>query len=1060
MNKKFIFLTFLLFSVLGFFSCSNPLSNTDLSISRSAKNFGILEFSIESKDGCGYTEPDGEVSYKIGNTYSIVFSEKDGYQFEKWEVINKETGKVYSDVISFENKNEPETTIKILRNAENVVLRAVAKKRPETLSTSPLYAEEGVYCDSVIVIEFDQKIAEDSFYFSTEDLMFLNYDSLLKNEDSKVYGYIFNNEVYYKNLFISSKTDENLIEYFYPPVIENGTIIKIFPKLSNPLVSVSGKLLDIDLFLGPDVYTEDGVKVGGEGVQWRYRVNSKTDKTAPQFTDFELSTESNKLIKGLQFNGINHIQKKVNYKYSGIDKESGVNFIQVEQKLLYSPDGNEVNEEPIVRILQNGADGEGNFELETEDGVVQLTFTLFDFSGNASKNSIVYLVAKDTEIDLSSLNLYKKHNFKDGDVISINTIKNNANTLYWTFDSGDIWANGFSTPSSEISYELFWGQQKDNLQNHIECSKKINYQNGVWNYTIPVLENSLNTYLRLQAKDDVGNISFVDTVIPSVKNDFVYSKISGDADSSNVYRIFYSKLENIKEMENYSINCFLYYSEDGNKFFVKSFEDKYVDISVKDISKCKLYFQYAYVTKNSYMLSAINEFSFVETEIDVAPVVKNITVTKGAVNSGKNIANIEYSTVAPNGVSFDIFWGDSENTIVNYENSNTFEIDSNLSQLYYRTVYVDSKTGISNSGDVHVYNLGKQNYDTNPPKIQNYQCICNYKKTDEYLADGYYPVITCDICYDEYNVKNNNASYVLYTVHALNADEKFEDITVERIKASPFVTGSFVPPQSKEDTVLIWNKVEGIKYAESYFYVLYLEDANGNYAYYPLAYHKQLLENVPIISYKQNKKNPDLVDISFEILKENRCKNYQIEYSIFNTEKEIENFVLCSSVSEVDISDKSGLQTKNGVLSADFTDRKDSFYFGFAKAIYQSRNNNIFKYTYPVYFYTGLDESINCELKDVIDDRNGAQIYCDRPCLVVTYWSSENYGYSVESWESYGVQTNPMMISAKNADTDEYEDTFKFYEVNRKEIPMGKYFVIIAHFADGTSIMSKTINTN
>ena len=84
----------------------------------------------------------------------------------------------------------------------------------------------------------------------------------------------------------------------------------------------------------------------------------------------------------------------------------------------------------------------------------------------------------------------------------------------------------------------------------------------------------------------------------------------------------------------------------------------------------------------------------------------------------------------------------------------------------------------------------------------------------------------------------------------------------------------------------------------NYFYVIYLEDAAGNYSYHPLSFNKQLLKNIPLISFSQNKEDSNIVDITFKIEKEQKCRNYQIQYSIYNEDNSQEGFVLCSDITE------------------------------------------------------------------------------------------------------------------------------------------------------------------
>lgn len=1167
---------YILISSLLFFACSSPLANTDLGAvreARNAKNSDILTLEVGAKDFCGTTEPNGEISYKVGSTYDIFFTENDEFQFYQWEVVNKDTGKKLSDVLSFEDKTKPETKITVLKSADNVLLRAVCKLRPKAISYFPEFQDEGVYCDSIIIINFDKKISESSFFYTNDELMFISYDSLLCNEEEKVYGYISNEQVYFKNVYITSSEDENLLKYFMPPVIENGTIVKIKPDYENLLLNENDSSIDIDVFITPDITDESGVSIGGEGVQWRYRINSNTDKEPPVFISFELAKAKKDFesiigdlyVKGDDFSPINHVQNTVWYSCSGFDAGGGINFLQVESKRIQTADGMEVEEEPVIQIIPNSrfiknekaddsvSTGEivssiAVINIPNEEGLIELSFTLYDLSGNASKEPVKYLIAKDNSVDVSGCNFFNSVGIGIDESIDVQKLDERANTVCWTNLVNDVWQKDNFTPADDLSYTLYWGPEKGKLLNYVKCDKNVNFNNGVWSYTIPKLVKTNNTYLRLDVTDAMGNVASAESVIPATPKYYTYQKLSEEDVSPAHYRIYYTTSGTTALNDNNAFAGFLYYTyEDSEVLQTQDFlnvvyneaeqtvdlkPSKYSDIYVDDISKCKFYFQLAYLSKqadneensevkkeliqtvqknvqdgtlykefasydasliayydqlkesdypeaaddllvkfglwkysqqylqsvfyNDFILSPVNTFTIIEKKNIVVPKIESIKIERGEVNSSKNKATVTFDKEPPYGVVFNLFWGVTETDIDNFETESTFDIDSGITTLYYKTVYVDSFDGSTKTGEVFSYDLSDQNFDTIPPKVENYQCVGVYQNVDEYTACDFYPVITAEISYDNYEIIDNLAQYTLYSVPVDSPFVKFEDLSEDEITNSASVINTFVPSAIEEENVQIWNYIEGYSTSENYYYVLYVEDVEGNFSYTPLHFTRQFLENKPVITFEKNEEN-NLIDVTFTIEREKNCKSYQIEYSLFDMNLTPVTYV--ESTVENEKKKKSDDEDEN-IVNITVQAEEKAFYFGFAKALFQLKNIETYKYTYPVYFYTGLGDDVVCELKDVIDESNGAQIYCDRPCLVMTYWSSENYEYSIEKWETYGVQCNPEYISAKNPYTQEYEDTFKFYKLNKEEIPMGKYYVIIAHFADGTAIISKTINTN
>lgn len=1165
-RRKTLFLAFSIVLLFGFSSCTSPIAEAGDgdNAARSAKNSEYLSFTIEVDEKMGAVTPSDEMTCRIENTYDISFTENREYQFIRWEVFNSKKGKIVTDVIQIEHPEEPETKITILKYAENIVLRPVCQKRPVISSQIPSFEEEGVYSDSIIVISFDKVISPTSFRYTPEELFLIEADYFLYDEDGLPYGYMQNGELYFKNVKITSSMDENLLNSFYPPVIENGYVVKIMPKFEVPLLTVEGSYLDIDVFLSPEIVDTNYVSIGGEGAQWRYRINSNTDKEPPVINSFALASLFTKLnsqftdellVEGEEFSPKNHIKNRVYYSCSGSDNGCGVNYMEVSAQRIMLPDGTPVEEEPVVELVANNhftkneddtSFTTGFIELKNEDGFIELTFIIYDYSGNPSAEVKKYIVAKDTAVDVANLYIYNEHPYSVTEPFTLEDINDKARTICWKNVPDDVWAGTYSTKAEDLKYTLYWGTQKDNLKQKIECSKRENFQSGIWSCSIDSLDSSKETYLRLEVRDALENCATVDAVIPVTPKYFTYQKLSEEGTVTYInpktgleealqypshYRIFYSLAD--------VTSGHLYYSYmDSPELKTQQFlnikydvidnspylpESKYSDIYVDDISKCKFYFQsvikgeqvddslivknesfipektqeqileelelvfpelksvYLFLIANekyedaelllnkfndwnymneislqskytSYLTSGTTSFVINEKKSVKAPVVEKITVERGEINSCVNIATVKYTTEPPSDVVFNIIWGTSEDDISNFETEETFAIDSGVTTLFYQTVYVDIFTGDSKISDVCSYDLSEYNFDTIPPKV-NALTILN--------ENEYRPEISFDIYYDDFEVKDGLAEYKFYTIPVENSEIAFEQLTEEMIQKAVCLVNSFEPALIQGDFVTRTNKLEVFDFAENYFYLVYVEDASGNFSYYPLKLNKGMLSKTPEIKILQNVDEETLVNIIFNIEKEENCSDYQLVYSFFNENNTTQKFEEIKTVSEKQKSNKEvEVETDKEFVTVSVKDQKDSFMQAFTKAVFKEQKQVVQKNSNPVYVYTGLGENAVCELKDLIEGLDGAQIYCDRPCLVMTYWSSVNYEYSVEDWEKYSVQCNPLYISAKNEKTGEFEDTLQYYKLNYDEIPMGKFFVIIAHFADGTVLMSKKINTN
>jgi len=99
---------------------------------------------------------------------------------------------------------------------------------------------------------------------------------------------------------------------------------------------------------------------------------------------------------------------------------------------------------------------------------------------------------------------------------------------------------------------------------------------------------------------------------------------------------------------------------------------------------------------------------------------------------------------------------------------------------------------------------------------------------------------------------------------------------------------------------------------------------------------------------------------------------------------------------------------------------------------------DLIAYSYPVYFWTG---DTTCTLKNMVDGLGGISIICAEPCLFYICTSKIGYGDNMDEWERRGAHILPTQTSTSmNVDTT--------------HVNPGDYYVVIAHFVDGTTLMS------
>ncbi len=110
-----------------------------------------------------------------------------------------------------------------------------------------------------------------------------------------------------------------------------------------------------------------------------------------------------------------------------------------------------------------------------------------------------------------------------------------------------------------------------------------------------------------------------------------------------------------------------------------------------------------------------------------------------------------------------------------------------------------------------------------------------------------------------------------------------------------------------------------------------------------------------------------------------------------------------------------------------------------------------YQYIYPDYYINkGTSSAITCVTKNILAGfGDNYQIYTDSPTYVHTMYWKENLGNSPSYWETRGIERGEKLDTAK------YKRDFT-YSVTDEMVPAGKgyWYVVVAHFADGSVIMT------
>lgn len=272
-----------------------------------------MRFSTEG----GKISPSGDYSVKPGDKIQLIFNPESDKCFINWEVFAGDTllsVEELSSYIHFDNLDEIETSIQILKKADNLKIQAKTVTRPNIVSATPLYDDEGAYRDRRITIMFDQYLDRDSIYFTKEELIEAGvwdsaancvksgYTLLDKNGDKKYFGYQKtgdDNSIVWKVATITKRTDKsaNLLKCYECPEFDmyDTSVLRILSKtevLQMPPVNAD-ILVNIKANFGVQEKSVTGAKKLvslNSAYAWSYLTNSEYDNKAPIITELILYT--------------------------------------------------------------------------------------------------------------------------------------------------------------------------------------------------------------------------------------------------------------------------------------------------------------------------------------------------------------------------------------------------------------------------------------------------------------------------------------------------------------------------------------------------------------------------------------------------------------------------------------------------------------------------------------------------------------------------------------------------------------------------------------------------
>ena len=429
------FITILLLGGGLFTSCENFFSGSELraeienQVAYANASAYTIRVDYPENSGIIKSPAGGEVSKKVSDVFTVRFEPASDREFIRWMVMDSVTGNEVTDdgylTLSSLTESETECTFRKAPGEDmRLCLVPVIVERPQILSYTPLFNENGVNKDSSIQVIFDYDLNEDSIYFTDDEIGKLENTygvTLLPpvnvNGKERCYGYQKDGKTFFKNISISdNETGESLNDCFSAPRFENPRRLIVSVKKNSGNVTLpSWTQVLVSIEKGFFYKVDEKPVCMPAGKKWIYQVTDSVDTTSPGVVscDMKLVTSSGtKALTALSSvpsspwasSSIPYANiKKLSINCKVKDTGSGpadsflVNFKRVGTYDDGTKDGSHwktttAKEYPSKSVSYQSVMGENaecnktlDFsDMNLEDGVYAVTFKFTDKSGNST----------------------------------------------------------------------------------------------------------------------------------------------------------------------------------------------------------------------------------------------------------------------------------------------------------------------------------------------------------------------------------------------------------------------------------------------------------------------------------------------------------------------------------------------------------------------------------------------------------------------------------------------------------------------------------------------------
>ena len=377
----------------------------------------------------GIITPNGSVTRKLGYEFEVQFRpDTEKYFLQDVENIF-EAVSIYDDTQSFNEyvqfttlaQNDEDKAngiyrvdVKVLEDIKGILIKPKCTELPKVVEVFPPNNVIDYRQDISLEVKFNKAIKLEDFVYE---------NGLLKNIQIVSDG---------ENLLDNSN---GKIPYYSDAYLKNeGTVLVIPAAKGHYLIGPndSKKHRDIEVILTLEGLTDsDGISFTNTSYSFNYKINDTKDENDPSMDLWLARTEDDILNKtnllpfdywkfeeysdsSVVYWRVNEYIKQhhVNSVWIGLDANddfSGVDYLEVQEQLIYYPSGKKCTDSKIYTKVTNpennlisNADGENSFSgcfkynfAGLQDGVVRLTFIIADRAGNKVSKTMDFI--KDTD---------------------------------------------------------------------------------------------------------------------------------------------------------------------------------------------------------------------------------------------------------------------------------------------------------------------------------------------------------------------------------------------------------------------------------------------------------------------------------------------------------------------------------------------------------------------------------------------------------------------------------------------------------------------------------------